>query len=89
MREAIYIANPIYDVVFKYLLEDLDIVRELLSTILNEEIIHLEVKPQEKTREFFPERLHIMRFDFKAVIKTANGETKKVLVELQKAKTRF
>ena len=28
------IANPIYDVVFKYLLEDADIARDLLSTIL-------------------------------------------------------
>jgi hypothetical protein len=30
----ILIANPIYDVVFKYLLEDIDIAKELLSTIL-------------------------------------------------------
>jgi hypothetical protein len=28
------LANPIYDVVFKYLLEDLEIAKELLSTIL-------------------------------------------------------
>ncbi|MDZ7880323.1 MAG: hypothetical protein U5L45_21785 [Saprospiraceae bacterium] len=41
------IANPSYDVVFKYLLEDIDIARELLSTILGEEIMYLEVKPQE------------------------------------------
>ena len=45
------IANPIYDVVFKYLLEDIDIARELLSTILGEEIIGLEVKPQETAME--------------------------------------
>ena len=30
----ITIANPIYDVVFKYLLEDLDIARDLLSLII-------------------------------------------------------
>jgi hypothetical protein len=31
---SLIIANPLYDVVFKYLLEDIDIARELLSTIL-------------------------------------------------------
>ena len=40
------IANPIYDVVFKYLLEDVEIARELLSTILGEEVQSVEVKPQ-------------------------------------------
>jgi hypothetical protein len=37
------IANPIYDVVFKYLLEDLEIARELLSMILGEEIVSIEI----------------------------------------------
>jgi len=32
------IANPLYDVVFKYLLEDGEIARELLSIILEEEV---------------------------------------------------
>ncbi len=41
------IANPIYDVMFKYLLEDMEIARELLSTILGEEVQSLEVKHQE------------------------------------------
>ena len=41
------IANPIYDVVFKYLLEDKEIARGLLSTIIGEEIEELTVQPQE------------------------------------------
>ena len=80
------IANPIYDVVFKYLLEDIEIARELLSTILGEEIINLELKPQETATEHTSYSISIIRFDFKAIIKTKNGETKKVLIELQKAK---
>lgn len=83
------IANPIYDVVFKYLLEDLDIARELLSTILGEEIITLEVKPQETSSENIESNLSILRFDFKALIKTITGEQKKILIELQKAKQAF
>lgn len=41
------IANPIYQVVFKYLLEDVEIARELLSTILSEGVENLGFKHQE------------------------------------------
>jgi hypothetical protein len=81
------IANPLYDVVFKYLLEDIDIAKALLSTILGEEILHLEVKPQETATEISPDgNIRIVRFDFKATIESPNGELKKVLIELQKLK---
>ena len=83
------IANPIYDVVFKYLLEDIEIARGLLSTILEEEIIGLELKPQESAAENPAGSINILRFDFKAIIKTKTGEPKKVLIELQKAKQMF
>lgn len=82
------IANPIYDVVFKYLLEDVEIARELLSTILGEEVQSVEVKPQETSTETSGD-IRILRFDFKAVIKKPNGGTSKVLIELQKAKQAF
>jgi hypothetical protein len=82
------IANPIYDVVFKYLLEDVEIARELLSTILGEEVQSVEVKPQETATETSGD-IRILRFDFKAVIKKPNGEITKVLIELQKAKKAF
>jgi len=83
------IANPIYDVVFKYLLEDIEIARELLSTILGEEIISLVLKPQETAAESAGASVSILRFDFKAIVKTQSGEQKKVLIELQKAKQVF
>ncbi len=83
------IANPLYDVVFKYLLEDIEIARELLSTILGEEILTVEVKPQETITENSASSVSILRFDFKAVIKTNSGELRKVLIELQKAKQVF
>jgi hypothetical protein len=82
------IANPLYDVVFKYLLEDVEIARELLSTILGEEVQSVEVKPQETSTETSGD-IRILRFDFKAVIKKPNGEMRKVLIELQKAKKAF
>lgn len=80
------IANPIYDTAFKYLLEDEKIARELLSVILGEEIVSLEIKPQETMTESEDYGINILRLDFKAVVKTPAGERRKVLIELQKAK---
>ena len=80
------IANPIYDVIFKYLLEDLEIARLLLSKIINEEITHIEVQAQESTSRSDKFDIIIFRLDFKALIKGKDGKLKKVLIELQKGK---
>ena len=37
-----HIANPIYDVVFKYLMEDNDIAKLIISTIIGEDIVALD-----------------------------------------------
>lgn len=83
------IANPIYDTVFKFLLEDLHVAKRLISIIIGEEVIELEVKPQEHTTNSDKYLLTIFRVDFKAVIRTSNGSEKKVLIELQKSKNGF
>ena len=82
------IANPIYDIVFKYLMEDIEIAKGLLSAILKEEIVSMEVKPQESAAEVVTHAvpLAIIRFDFKAIIKQKDGAYVKVLIELQKAR---
>ena len=80
------IANPIYDVVFKYLMEDTEIARRLLSKITGEEIIEISVEPQEYAGRSDKFEIIILRLDFKATIKTKEGKRKKVLIELQKGK---
>ena len=80
------IANPIYDVFFKYLMEDLEIARRLLSAIISEDIVELSVHPQELLTRSEKFEILILRLDFKAIIKLANGEQKKVLIEIQKGK---
>jgi uncharacterized protein YukE len=82
------IANPIYDIVFKYLMEDLDIAKGLLSTILEVEIIELTLQPQETISESqqVTKAIRVYRIDFAAIIKQEDGQTKKVLIELQKTK---
>jgi hypothetical protein len=80
------IANPIYDTVFKYLLEDNQLAKLILSTILNEEITELEFSPQEHTTKIAARNLTVYRLDFAATIKNTQGEYRKVLIEIQKAK---
>jgi len=93
------IANPIYDVVFKYLLEDAKIARILIGSIIGETIEKLTFLPQEfvneieksgkkpKTRPRLARKdsLTVYRLDFSARIKTPEGY-KNVIIELQKAK---
>ncbi|MCX7998439.1 MAG: hypothetical protein N3A69_05730 [Leptospiraceae bacterium] len=39
------LANPIYDTVFKFLMEDLDIAKEIISAIIYKEILELSLHP--------------------------------------------
>jgi hypothetical protein len=58
------IANPIYDVVFKYLMENNEIAKDILSVILGVTIVSLELQSQEFT-ETTATGLEIFRLDFK------------------------
>ena len=80
------IANPIYDVVFKYLMEDNKVAILFISAIIDEEIISLEFRPQEKVAELENPSLTVYRLDFCAKIRKPDGTDKIVLVEIQKAK---
>ena len=80
------IANPIYDVVFKYLMQNNDIAILVLSTILEEDIISLDLLPQETAMALEKRTLTVYRLDFSARIKTESGEERHVVIEIQKAK---
>ena len=80
------IANPIYDVVFKYLMEDNRVAKLLIGKIIGEEILELEPRPQEVSFEAStPRSFTVYRLDFSAVVKTPKG-SKRIIVEVQKAK---
>ncbi|HLA36013.1 MAG TPA: hypothetical protein VJ001_14210, partial [Rhodocyclaceae bacterium] len=80
------IANPIYDVVFKYLMEDAQVAKLMLSTLLGEEITELRFSPQEHTTEIPARNLTVYRIDFTATIRNPQGDYRQVLIEIQKAK---
>ncbi len=78
--------NPIYDQAFKYLMENNELAKKILHLILDKEIVQLQMKNIE-----FPianqDGIVTARYDFKALIKEADGEMQKVLIELQKYKS--
>ena len=80
------IANPIYDVVFRYLMGDQKIAKLILSNIIGESIESLEFGNTELSRKIKDGGLTVLRLDFVAQIKQTGGHYKQVLIELQKAK---
>ncbi len=80
------IANPIYDVVFKRMMENERVAKFFIGTLLEQTIETVEVKPQEFTYTDELAGLAVFRLDFIATVKTDTGELKKVLIEIQKAK---
>ena len=77
------IANPIYDSVFKYLMEDDRVAKILLSALLKKEIVELQMRRQEYSA-MQQTRISMFRMDFTARIREADGEEHLVMIELQK-----
>lgn len=86
------IANPIYDVVFKYLMEDAKVAKLLVGSIIGCEIIDLDFRPKSFTATTARKTplsepvFTIYHLDFSAKIRTDEGEEKLVVIEVQKAK---
>ena len=77
------IANPIYDAVFKFLMEDKKVAKILLSALLKKDIIELEMRRHEYT-SMEHTRISLFRIDFSAKIRETDGTEHLVLIELQK-----
>lgn len=79
----IIIANPIYDVVFKYLMEDNRVAKILLPALLQKEVVELEVRPYEYSSKVKRE-VSTFRIDFSAKIREKDSSEHLVLIVLQK-----
>lgn len=77
------IANPIYDVVFKYLMEDEKVARILLSALLKKDIISVELRPHEYSAVHL-DKIALFRLDFSARVRNNDGSENLILIELQK-----
>ena len=82
------IANPIYDVVFKFLLDDEKVARLMLSALLGKEILELGFRPTEVRHAVEHQdgsEWLVLRLDFAATVRLEDGTSKLVLIEIQKA----
>jgi hypothetical protein len=99
-KTSMHIANPIYDAVFKFMMEDEKVAKSFLSAIIGEDVRELDFassehtirKPSGKKDELKKEEedgglcLTVCRYDFSARIAVPGGGFKTVLIELQKAR---
>ncbi len=87
--EYIVIPNPIYDVVFKYLMEDNQSAIIVLSTLLNKKIKKLDFKPISHTERVKDPKtdktIKLFHLDFTAVIEKPDGKEEMIMIEIQKA----
>jgi len=84
------IANPIYDVVFKYLLDDEQVARILLSALLGREVLELQFRPTEVQHggaRLDGTQLLVLRMDFAATVQLEDGGRRLVLIEIRKARS--
>ena len=79
----IRVANPIYDSVFKYLMEDERIARTILSALLKKEVVEVQIRRNEYTNGI-RDNISMFRIDFGARIRQDDGSLRLILIELQK-----
>lgn len=79
----VHIANPIYDSVFKYLMEDERIAKTILSALLKKDVVSIAARPHEYANET-RDKISMFSIDFAATVREADGKEHLILVELQK-----
>jgi len=80
------IANPIYDTVFKHLLENTRVAKFFISTLLGKTVHSITLRSPEHTYiDPRDKELKLLRLDFTVEIEEADGKRKKIIIEMQKA----
>lgn len=74
------LANPIYDVVFKFLMEDMRVAKIILSALLKREVVELEVRPEYNRKDDWT----LYRVDYDTRVRQEDGSLKSVILELHK-----
>jgi len=79
----VYIANPLYDAVFKYLMDDERICKTILSALLKKEVLEVEMRRHEYPN-IARDTISMFRVDFAAKVQEPDGSQQLILIELQK-----
>lgn len=78
-----YVANPIYDSVFKFLMEDERIAKTVLTALLKKEVVSVEMRKHEHPN-ITRDNISMFRIDFAARVREEDGSVRLILIELQK-----
>ena len=81
---VVYVANPLYDAVFKYLMEDDRIAKTILSALLKKKVIDVKIRRNEYANLTRHESISIFRIDFAATVIDEKEQPHLMLIELQK-----
>lgn len=98
-EEYFEIPNPIYDVVFKYLMDDEETAKEVLEILTGYKIVQFHVDNRSHAYALHPDseeldddledtnesKLKLFHLDFTATIQIAPEQTEVVMIEIQKA----
>jgi len=82
------IFNPLYDQVFKYLMENPVLAKKILETILDCEIRTLQIGNIEIPM-IENDGMSVSRYDFRVTVNLMSGKVQEVLIEVQKYKSFF
>ncbi len=80
----IYVANPLYDAVFKYLMEDERIAKTILTALLKKKVVDVKIRRNEYANVTRRESISMFRIDFAATVLDEKGKSHLMLIELQK-----
>ena len=78
-----YGANPIYDTVFKYLMEDERVATTILSALLKKKVVTVSQRANEYSN-VTKNDVSMFRIDFGAIVRKEDGKEEHILIELQK-----
>ncbi len=80
----VYVANPLYDAVFKYLMEDVRIAKTILAALLKKKVVDVKIRRNEYANITRRESISMFRIDFSATVLDEDGKPYLMLIELQK-----
>ncbi len=78
------VVNPIYDTVFKYLMQDEKVAKVLIGNILKTKVVSIQMNNNEYSA-MLPDGKKIFKLDFSATILDKSGKHQLVHIEVQKA----
>ena len=81
---VVYVANPLYDAVFKYLMEDDRIAKTILAALLKKKVIDVKIRRNEYANLTRRESISMFRIDFAATVLDGDNKPHLMLIELQK-----